>query len=118
MKYFRDLFRAVLCISMAIVALEFAMRASGERFQASYYSPEAERGYALRPGAECWNVGEQENYVRINSRGLRDREHDLARPHDVIRIAVIGDSETEAVQVALERTYFSVLERELNAMLA
>jgi len=118
MRCFRDLLCAGVCLSIAILALEFGMRISGERFQASFYLPERERGYALRPRAQGWNVGEQENYVRINSKGLRDREHDLARPEDTIRIAVIGDSETEAVQVPLERTYFSVLERELNRTLS
>jgi hypothetical protein len=117
MNYFKDLLRAVLCMLGVLLLLEFGMRVSGERFQASYYISEPERGYALRPGAEGWNVGEQENYVRVNSMGLRDREHDLKRPQDTVRIAVIGDSETEAVQVSLEQTYFSVTERELNCTL-
>jgi hypothetical protein len=117
MKYFSDLLRVVLCMLGALLLVEVVMRASGERFQASFYISESERGYALRPRAEGWNVGEQENYVRINSRGLRDREHDLKRPRNTLRIAVIGDSETEAVQVPLEQTYFSVAERELNSTL-
>jgi hypothetical protein len=117
MKYSSDILRAVLCMLGALLLMEIVMRASGERFQASFYISEPERGYALRPGAEGWNVGEQENYVRINSRGLRDREHDWKRPPNTLRIAVIGDSETEAVQVPLEQTYFSVAERELNRTL-
>src|SRR5271165_6450449 len=99
MRFFSDLLRAGLCILGALLVMELAMRASGERFQASFYASDSERGYALRPGAEGWNVSEQQNYVRINSRGLRDREHDLKRPDNTIRIAVIGDSESEAVQV-------------------
>jgi hypothetical protein len=118
MKCFNELIRVAICMLAALLLVEFGMRASGERFQASFYIPERERGYGLRPGAEGWNVGEQENYVRINSKGLRDREHDLKRPGNTIRIAVLGDSETEAVQVPLERTYFSALERELNSGLA
>ncbi len=117
MKYFSDLLRVALCILGAALLMEMGMRASGERFQASFYISEPERGYSLRPRAEGWNVGEHENYVRINSRGLRDREHDLKRPRNTLRIAVIGDSETEAVQVPLEQTYFSVLEQELNRAL-
>jgi hypothetical protein len=114
MRFSKDIARVGLCVLAAILVLEFAMRAAGERFQASFYIADVERGYALRPRSEGWDVGEQENYVRINSRGLRDREHDLHRPPDTIRIAVLGDSESEAVQVALERTYFSILERTLN----
>jgi hypothetical protein len=114
MKFFSDLSRACFCLLGALLIMELAMRASGERFQASFYAADYERGYALRPLAEGWNVSERENYVRINSRGLRDREHDLKRAGGTIRIAVIGDSESEAVQVPLERTYFSVMERALN----
>jgi hypothetical protein len=117
MKFFSDLLRVALCVAGALLLAEIGMRISGERFQASFYIPEPERGYALRPGAEGWNVGEHENYVRINSQGLRDREHNLNRPPDTLRIAVIGDSETEAVQVPLEQTYFQVAERELNRTL-
>jgi hypothetical protein len=118
MKSFNELTRVAICMLAALLLLEFGMRGAGERFQASFYIPERERGYGLRPGAEGWNVGEQENYVRINSNGMRDREHDLKRPDNTIRIAVLGDSETEAVQVPLERTYFSALERELSSAMA
>jgi hypothetical protein len=114
MKYFSDVSRALVCVLAALVLMEIGMRVAGERFQASFYISEPERGYALRPGAEGWNVGEAENYVRINTHGLHDREHDLKRPPNTIRIAVVGDSETEAVQVPLEQAYFCVLERELN----
>jgi len=114
MRFLKDIARVCLCFLAAIFILEFAMRAAGERFQASFYLADVERGYALRPRSEGWNVGEHENYVRINSRGLRDREHDLHRPPDTVRIAILGDSESEAVQVPLDRTYFSVLERALN----
>lgn len=114
MRFFSDLWRTCLCVFCALLMMELAMRVSGERFQASFYVSDPQRGYALRPGAKGWNVSENENYVRINSRGLRDREHDLKRPADTLRIAVIGDSESEAVQVPLERTYFSVMERALN----
>jgi len=117
MKYFSDILRAVLCMLGALLLMEVVMRVSGERFQASFYMSEPERGYSLRPRAEGWNVGEQENYVRINSRGLHDREHDLKRPPNTLRIAVVGDSETEALQVPLEQTYFSEVERELNSTL-
>src|ERR1700727_2266170 len=118
MKFFKDLLRAGLCFAVALGVIEFAMRAAGERFQASFYTSDATRGYALRPRAEGWNVTENHNYVQVNSRGLRDREHDLKRPADTIRIAVIGDSQSEALQVPQQRTYWSVLERTLNAAMS
>jgi hypothetical protein len=117
MKYFKDLILTGLCLLVALLLLELGLRGAGERFQASFYVLERERGYALRPGAEGWDVGENENYVRISSRGLRDREHALKRPDKVVRVAVLGDSETEALQVPLEKAYFSVMERQLNSQL-
>lgn len=52
--------------------------------------------------------------VETNSRGLRDREHDLTKPEDTFRVAVIGDSLTMASGVDIADTYHKVLERRLN----
>ncbi|MDA0284279.1 MAG: SGNH/GDSL hydrolase family protein, partial [Planctomycetota bacterium] len=49
----------------------------------------------------------------INSAGFRDREHSLENPQGVIRVAVLGDSYIEALQVPVEAMFASVLEREL-----
>ena len=51
---------------------------------------------------------------RINSAGLRDREHPKAKPPNTVRVAVLGDSMTEALQVPVERAYWSVFSRELS----
>jgi hypothetical protein len=72
------------------------------------------RGSALRPGAEGWWRGEGEAYVRINSAGLRDREHTKTKPANTLRIAVLGDSYTEALQVPMGDTFWAVAELELR----
>ncbi len=72
-------------------------------------------GHRLYPGAEGWFRKEGEAYIRINSDGLRDREHTLKKPPNTIRIAVLGDSYTAAFQVPIEYTFWSVMERNLNA---
>lgn len=93
---------------------EGALRIAGLQFTNSvFYQFDPERGWALRPGAEGWQSQEGEVYIRINSRGLRDREHTLDKPPGVFRIAVLGDSFAEALQVPVEKTFWSVLEREL-----
>jgi hypothetical protein len=71
------------------------------------------RGWALRPGLEGWQTQEGRAHVRINSRGLRDREHLLEKPPGTYRIAVLGDSYAEAMQVAQEKTFWAVLEEGL-----
>jgi hypothetical protein len=53
-------------------------------------------------------------YVRINSQGLRDREHAIQKPQDTIRIAVIGDSFAEAFQVPRENAFWAVMEQRLS----
>jgi hypothetical protein len=52
--------------------------------------------------------------IKINSDGLRDVEHFINKPKDVIRIAIVGDSHEFGVGVELEETYSKVLEKMLN----
>ncbi len=72
-------------------------------------------GSKLLAGAEGWQRAEGEAFVKINREGLRDREHSRRKPPNTLRIAVLGDSMTEALQVPLERTFWSVLEQQLKS---
>jgi hypothetical protein len=71
-------------------------------------------GGRLRPGAAGWSRTEGEVYVKISSQGLRDREHVVAKPPGVYRIAVLGDSYAEAMQVAIEQAFWSLLPQHLE----
>lgn len=53
--------------------------------------------------------------VRINSRGLRDREIPYRKPAGVYRILVLGDSQTFGYGVRAEETYAKVLEQRLRS---
>lgn len=53
--------------------------------------------------------------IRINSQGLRDVEHPLEKPLRTQRIAVLGDSIAEALQVQLEASFPRLLEEMLDA---
>jgi len=79
--------------------------------------PDRETGWALRPGTEGLIRTENKAgvYVRINSDGLRDREHSISKPPSTLRIAVLGDSLCEATEVPLEATFWRIIERELSA---
>src|SRR5438132_9116104 len=92
---------------------EIALRIAGFSYP-EFYQPDDSRGYALRPGMEGWYRKEGEAYVRINSDGLRDREHSKAKPAGTFRIAVVGDSYPEALPVGMEDAFWAVLERKLN----
>ncbi len=83
-----------------------------------FYQVDASRGYALRPGVEGWYRKEGVAYIRVNSDGLRDREHAVAKPAGTVRIAVLGDSYPEALSVSDTEAFWSVMEgklRECNA---
>jgi hypothetical protein len=92
---------------------EIALRVGGYSYP-EFYQPDEKRGYALRPNMEGWYRKEGAAYVRINSDGLRDREHAKAKSADTIRIAVIGDSYPEALPVAIEETFWSVMASKLE----
>jgi hypothetical protein len=51
--------------------------------------------------------------VQISSAGLRDVEHVRPKPPGRLRIAVLGDSCAEALQVPVEQTFWKLLERQL-----
>ncbi len=96
----------------AMVA-EIALRIVGYSYP-EFYVLDQVRGYALRPGAEGWYRKEGEAYIRVNSDGLRDREHPIAKPPNTIRIAVLGDSYPEALSVPEHEAFWSVMEKRLQ----
>jgi hypothetical protein len=99
-------------LAIAIIGAEALLRAAGVSF-AHFYRPDPLVGEVLIPGAEGWDRSENPTYVRINSLGMRDREHSVEKPPGVFRIAVLGDSYAEAKQVPLEAAFWSVAARAL-----
>lgn len=93
---------------VGLLLIESCLRLVGYSYP-NFYTTDQSRGVALRPGAEGWWRREGEAYVRINSDGLRDREHAKQKPPDTLRIAVLGDSYAEALQVPLEQTFWAVM---------
>ena len=107
----------VLPVGAGVVTLllaEGVLRVAGVSFPVFDTYDDA-RGVALRAGKEGWYRKEGNAYLRINSLGYRDIEHEVAKPAGTYRIAVLGDSFTEARQVALEDTFSSLLGRNLGS---
>jgi lysophospholipase L1-like esterase len=91
-------------VFVGFLILEVGLRAVGYS-AAPVVAPDSMRGWALIP-----------NLPGItNSQGLRDRERTVLKPAGTVRIAVLGDSMAEGMQVALEQTFPSVLEELLGA---
>jgi hypothetical protein len=92
---------------------EITLRLAGYSYP-EFYQPDQSRGYSLRPGMEGRYRKEGDALVRINSDGLRDREHAITKPPGTIRIAVIGDSYPEAFQVSMQEAFWSIMEKKLQ----
>jgi hypothetical protein len=102
---------AVIAASTVIALLVFELLLRAIGYSAPVWrEPHPQLGWSLRPGVEGWNTGENRAYVKINEAGWRDRPHALEKPAGVYRVAVLGDSYSEAMHVALEDTYWSRLE--------
>jgi hypothetical protein len=113
----RFLVPAALVLGGVVAALllcEIALRAMG--FSAPiWHRPDPRLGWTLRPGIAAWFTQEGRAYVQVNAAGQRDRSHALHKPADVYRIAVLGDSYSEAMQVARDEAYWALLPPRLEA---
>jgi hypothetical protein len=95
------------------VAAEIVLRLAGVSYplvsQRDQY-----RGTARRPSVEWWQKEEGEAHIKINRDGFRDADRVQGKVDDVFRIAVLGDSMVEAIQVPVEQRFTEVLEARLN----
>jgi hypothetical protein len=103
-----------LGVLIGAVVAEAGLRIAGYSYS-GFYMPDSIRGHALIPNREGWYRKEGEAYVRINSDGLRDREHSKTKPQNTFRIAVLGDSYAEAFQVSLEQAFWANMEQKLRS---
>jgi hypothetical protein len=110
---FAKLFVVLGAVAVGLLLAEVGLRIIGFR-NLVLYREDADVGYSLRPGAEGWWREEGEAYIRVNSDGLRDREHAKEKPPGTLRVAVLGDSFAEALQVPSESAFWSVAERRLQ----
>ena len=84
------------------------------------FTPHPAVGWTHAPGRGGWQhtcLGyefEFRNYVRINSKGLRDVEHEYQPAAGTRRVLLLGDSFTEAMQVPHELSFAGVLDSGLG----
>jgi hypothetical protein len=97
---------------VSALILEAGLRLAGVSYP-YFYVPDPVLGYAHKPNAEGWWKKEGFAHIRINRAGFRDRDHTEAKQPGTFRIAVLGDSYSEALQVSLDETYWAVLESDL-----
>ena len=95
---------AAIFAALAVLT-EAALRILHVEYDVSLYTGDPKRGWTLRPGAQGWVVSETKQYVRINRAGFRDEERAIEKPRGSVRIAVLGNSWTEALQNRLIAKY-------------
>ena len=84
------------------------------------YIPEETLGWKLVPNLEFiftddhWYSREFSVPIKINSLGFRDLDRNHKKPSSVYRIAIMGDSFVEALQVPFSKTAGQLLEKKLN----
>ena len=104
---------ALAGVIISLVLVELGLRILHIEYPVFYdYDPQI--GYKLRPGTKGYYLSEGKGYVSINRDGLRDREHAIAHPANTLRIAVLGDSYAEAMQVNQDEAFWSVMEKDLE----
>ncbi len=103
----------IACV-VSVAFVEIGMRLVGLTFPVFDVYDDVQ-GVKLMPGQSGWYRKEGEAFLEINSLGYRDDEYELAPPPGTFRIAVLGDSFTEARQMPLEETYWHRLGEALSA---
>jgi hypothetical protein len=90
-------------------------------YEVLFLRADRELGWKLAPNerwpwtGHFWYAADFHVDVVNNAEGFRDRDHEVANPDGKVRVAFLGDSFMEAVQVPIEMTIPSQVERELNA---
>lgn len=115
LPFLRPALVVVVGVVVGLLAAEIALRVAGIDWPViDAYLRDEQVGNVLRPNAEFEWTNEGHAFVKINSRGLRDDEHQIPKPSGTWRFAVLGDSMAEAVQVETDRTFWSVIESDLG----
>jgi lysophospholipase L1-like esterase len=107
------LVRAVVALLIFVFVIELSLRFAGIAYPPRI-QPDAVLGMLNRPGADFWQRDEGSSYVEINSEGFRDVQWPIAKQHGEYRIAVLGDSYVEAMQVSVEDRFTEILPQNLN----
>ncbi|MDD9914941.1 MAG: SGNH/GDSL hydrolase family protein [Rhodospirillaceae bacterium] len=110
----REIVLIAASILFAGLLAEISLRAIGIAYPI-FHRLETLRGWSPQPGLSGVWMTEGEALIENNREGFRDRDHPLEKPAGAYRIAILGDSMSEALAVPREKTYWSILEDRLAA---
>jgi hypothetical protein len=103
---------ALIGVLAAVFVAEIGARFTGYT-NPRFFLHESQIGWTLRPSFSDWYTREGLSYVEVNSQGFRDSEHSKEKPPQTVRIAVLGDSYTAALEVGQQERYSSVMNEQL-----
>ena len=114
-KFMKRYLLALIIFLLTFLIVDFSLgRAYKVPWVLGYIShPEVDT--YLRPGSSGWFTREGKSYVKVNNIGSNDSKNRYIKKQNVFRIAVIGDSYVEAVQVPSTKSFWYLLEVELNS---
>jgi hypothetical protein len=101
-------------VALAFAIAEIVIRVAGLA-PTSFYTYDSDLGWDLKANTQGWQMQEGQAYLRVNHDGFRGPDYPLAKPPDTLRIAVLGDSFTEAQQVPEQDTFCAVAQSRLQA---
>jgi hypothetical protein len=99
-------------LTLALGIVDVGIRIANRWFP-YFYCSDPYRGWGLNPGAHGWYRREGLSWLRINQDGFRGPDYSRSKPAGVVRVAVLGDSYVEAMQVAEDKTFTAVIGRAL-----
>ena len=103
----------LISLAIGLALAEIGLRIAGVSFP-KFHRFDKDSGGSLNPNTEGWFTKEGKAFVRINKDGWRDRVHQIEKPENTFRLAVLGDSYVAAMQVAEDKTFWSATERQLQ----
>ena len=117
-KFLLNILVSVFAIIVALIIVEFLLRIFFHQ-NLNITRVDAEKIFELKPNiASVLRRQEFITHVKINSQGLRDREYELKKLGNTVRIAVVGDSFVFGFGVELNETMVKILESKLNSRLS
>lgn len=110
-----NLIPAVFTFFFLLLAFEILLRTT--RTQISWSTPDPILGWRFPPSREYLSFSENNHAItwKTNSWGWKDKEWSLQKAPGIYRIAVLGDSYVEALQVESNRNFLSLAEAKMRA---
>lgn len=110
----KTLSEVIVMTLTTLFLVEIGMRVLGISYP-NFYWPDEVLGASLKPGSGGLFTREGHGLVSVNEHGMRDVDHTLEKPANHFRIALLGDSFSEALQVDQEKTFWWLLKKPLES---